>query len=254
MKTKFFLSLFASILMICLPVNGTAVESSQTSSNVKPKGRDAPLWNQGAEKKTTSPPIIKTIGEGMFLLDNITINKPEGYVSVKGVVNMDEGLLEYLACGTTGKLHESLFMIDVNPYYFQISLLLIGLEPGDQPLKFQGAPGIPQGDPVEIWISWKENDKKMVLHRAEELIFNQAKQRPMKKTHWVFTGSQILDGRFMAQVEQSIAATFHDPFAIIDHPLPSGADDTLYVVNKKTVPARGTPVTFMVKAVKRGSE
>ena len=54
----------------------------------------------------------------------------------------------------------------------------------------------------------------------------------------------------MAQVEHSIAATYHDPFAILDHPLPTGADDTLYYANKEVVPPKGTPVTFVVKALK----
>ena len=54
----------------------------------------------------------------------------------------------------------------------------------------------------------------------------------------------------MAQVEHSIAATYHDPFAILDHPLPTGADDTIYYVNSKLVPPKGTPVTFIVKSKK----
>ena len=69
----------------------------------------------------------------------------------------------------------------------------------------------------------------------------------MPRTHWVYTGSRIIDGRFIAQVEQSVVATYHDPFAMFDHPLATGMDDTLYYVNKQTVPPKGTPVTLVIK-------
>jgi hypothetical protein len=196
-----------------------------------------------------APPVIQKTGDGEFVIDTITLSKPAGTVSVKGEINMDQGLLEYLACGPAGKLHESLLKLDVNPYFFQIALLLIGLEPGDKPLAFQGAPGIPEGDPVEIWISWETPGKQAVKHRAEDLVLNIADNKTMPRTHWIFIGSQIIDGKFMAQMEQSIAATFHDPSAILDHPLTTGADDTLYHVNTSVVPARGTPVVFTVKKI-----
>jgi len=141
--------------------------------------------------------------------------------------------------------------LDVDPYYLQIALLLIGLEPGNKPLEFQGDPSIPEGDPVDIWVSWTNKDKKTVRHRAEELIFNKVAKKTMKHTHWVFAGSQVIDGKFMAQVEHSIASTYHDPFAILDHVLSTGGDDTVYFVNKTVVPPKGTPVTFVIKSIKK---
>ncbi len=192
-------------------------------------------------------PMIRKLSDGKFQIDNIVVSKPEGSVSAPGVVNMDEGLIEYLACGPAGKLHESVLRVDVKPYYLQIALLLLGLEPGDKPLEYQGADEVPEGDPVEILVSWENVDGKKVECRAEELVWNVSTKKPMKRTNWVFAGSKIMDGRFMAQIEQSIAATFHDPFSIIDHPLPTGADDTVYVVNMDRVPPRDTPVVFTVK-------
>ena len=212
-----------------------------------PQGRDAPLWNQGAEQLPAEILLIDKVGEGVFRLGTITADKIEGFVRVPGQVNMDTGVLEYLACGPRGKLHESLLKLDVEPYFLQIALLLIGLEPGDAPLAHQGAAGTPQGDPVELWVAWKGKDRQTVRHRAEALILNQAANRPMTPTHWVFSGSQVIDGRFMAQVEHSIAATYHDPFAIFDHPLATGTDDTLYHVNTDRVPPKGTPVFFTIR-------
>jgi hypothetical protein len=69
----------------------------------------------------------------------------------------------------------------------------------------------------------------------------------MPKTYWIYTGSKIIDGKFIAQTEQSIIATYHDPFAIFDHPLATGTDDTLYYVNQQTVPPKGTRVKLVIK-------
>jgi len=226
-------------------------QSGSSSSATQPHpGRDAPLWDKSNDREFGGVPVIRKIREGVLRVGNITVNKRGRYVTVKGEVNMQEGLVEYLACSPRGKLHESVLKLNVDPFYLQIALLLIGLEPGNKPLARQGDPGTPDGDPVEIWVTWAGKEKKMIKHRAEDLIFNKAAKKTMGQTDWIFTGSQVIRGRFMAQVEHSIAATYHDPFAIFDHPLPTGSDDRLYYVNSEIVPPKGTPVTFVVKSKK----
>ena len=229
-------------------------QSGSGPSDIQPArphhGRDAPLWDKGNDREFGGVPMIRKIREGILRVGNITVNKRGRYVTVKGEVNMQEGLVEYLACGPRGKLHESVLKLNVDPFYLQIALLLIGLEPGNKPLARQGDPGMPDGDPVEIWVTWAGKKKKMIKHRAEDLIFNKTAKKTMEQTDWIFTGSQVIRGRFMAQVEHSIVATYHDPFAIFDHPLPTGSDDRLYYVNSEIVPPKGTPVTFVVKSKK----
>jgi hypothetical protein len=150
-------------------------------------------------------------------------------------------------------VHESVLVLDIVPYHLQVALLLLGLEPGGG-LEYQGDPRTPTGDPVEVWVAWDRSDSTngpsvAVRHRAEDLIYNIAAKKPMQRTHWVFVGSEIVNGRFMAQIEQSLITTYHDPFTILDNPLPTGGDDTLYVVNEQVVPERGTPVRVTIKAI-----
>jgi len=158
---------------------------------------------------------------------------------------MDKGLLEYLIVGETGKVHESLLRTRVEPYSLQIALLMIGLEGSTNPLMEQGDPRKPEGDPVSIWIQWKKGGRTESL-RIEQWVFNKADGSPMKPTEWIFTGSIISDGVFMAQVEKSIVAVFHDPVAIIDNPLPEGASDEIWFVNESKVPPVGTEVTVII--------
>jgi hypothetical protein len=190
------------------------------------------------------PEIIK-LEENIFQIGGVKINKKEMSASINGVINMSDGLVEYLACSPKGKLHESVLNLYAEPYHIQMALLLLGLAPGDMPLDFQGAPQQPCGDPVKIMISWKENAQRME-YSPEDLIVNIKTKTPMEQSDWVFTGSKILDNQYMAQVEGSIMAVYHDPFAMIDHRSKTGADDTLFYANKGILPPVGTPIVFKI--------
>ena len=71
--------------------------------------------------------------------------------------------------------------------------------------------------------------------------------KPMPAHAWVFTGSRILAGGFEADLQKSLVAVWHDPAAIVDNPLPGGANNA-YVVNARRVPRRGTPIELIFKA------
>ncbi|MDA3787106.1 MAG: YdjY domain-containing protein [Desulfobacula sp.] len=190
------------------------------------------------------PDIIK-VSDTILQIGDITINREDRFISIKGEINMAEGLVEYLACTPKGKIHESVLTLQAEPYYLQVALLLLGLVPGDMPIEFQGAPQPPCGDPVTLSISWKENEKTME-YPPEHLVTNIKDKKIMEKADWVFAGSKILDGQYMAQAEGSLAAIYHDPFAIIDHRSITGADDTLFYANKKVLPPVGTPVVVKI--------
>ena len=106
------------------------------------------------------------------------------------------------------------------------------------------------GNPV-LPVMWKNPKGKMVKVRGEDLILNLVTKKPMPHINWIFSGSKIIEGQFAAQVERSIIATYHDPMAIIDHPLPTGADDTVYGVNQALVPKVRTEITMTIKAVEK---
>ena len=101
---------------------------------------------------------------------------------------------------------------------------------------------------MTILISW-EVDGEQVQYRAEELIWNRAREAPIGPTHWVFTGSLFMDGIFMATVEKSLAAVYNDPAAILNIPLPEGADDTSFVAREGPVPPVDTVIEVILRAV-----
>ena len=196
-------------------------------------------------------PVAVEIKEGVYRIGSVVLDENENGVFLKGEVNMQRGVVEYFACTRMGKLHESVLVLDVKPYQLQVALLLLGLEPGGN-LEYQGDLRTPRGDSLEVWVEW-EVDGKVKRHRAEDLVYNILEKKPMRRTPWIFTGSKIENGTFMADFEGSIIATYHDPYAIIDHPLPTGSDDTLYRANENLLPPKGTSVTVLLKPLSFGT-
>ena len=195
------------------------------------------------------PPSAIKIADNIYKIGNITVDIDKPEISMPGKVNMQTGLIEYLACAPGGKLHESLLVLDVDPIHLHVALILLGLEPrGD--FKFQGDPGEPKGDPVDILVQWNESEP-MTEVRAEKLILKTRKSEPMEYTHWIFTGSMIHNNIYLAALEGSLIATYHDPAAIINNPLPEGADDTVYNANFDVVPKVGTPIAVIIRPSKK---
>jgi len=192
--------------------------------------------------------IVQKIDENTYTLDQIEIDLAKQEITFPAEVNMDRGLIETIIVGPKGKLHETIFKTQVMPSYIQTSLLLLGLEcgqnmePGDFRIK-------PKGDSIAVYAMW--TDSLGVLHkeRAENLVWNTPKNRQMLETPWVFLGSKIINGQFVADIEQNIMRTYHDPFAILHNPLTTNLDDTFYEVNQNTVPPPGTNVNIVVKSL-----
>ena len=189
-----------------------------------------------------APPLVMT-KPGEFEIGGVRILKKSGRVEFPAKVNMAKGLLEYLIVGGAGKLHESLLRAEVEPYSLQIALLLLGLEGTMDPLGGQGDPRQPEGDPVSIWVRWKD----MEMLRIEQWVLNKKDNRPMEPGQWIFTGSFVADGVFMAQVEKSIVAVYRDPVAMIDNPHPDATSDEVWFVNEGHVPPPGTGVTVIIQ-------
>ena len=162
-------------------------------------------------------------------------------IIIQGKINMARGIIEYFACGKHGKTHESLMVLDIEPMYLQTALLRLKMKEGRN-LRAQGDPRIPKGDPAEIWVEW-ELAGKQFRQRAEDLIYNNDKKSPMQHTNWVFTGAREIGNVFTAQAYKNIIATYRDPDAIFNNPLPGGIDDTTYRVNSEVVPPEGTAVS-----------
>jgi len=169
-------------------------------------------------------------------------------------VCLRQGPVELFACAEGGKDHESVLRVRCRPELVNLNLTLFGLKKGPS----RPPAGTPPGDRVIVLCEWTL-DGKTTTARAEDLIWNAALNRPMDRVGWTYVGSRFVPehdvetgkptGRtiFEAVYGRTLLATFLDRAALFETPLPEGVDDSVFMVNEKTVPPRGTPVRLIIR-------
>ncbi len=218
--------------------------------------------------------LVKKTKQGTLRVGPIELAADKSWMKVPARINQRQGIVEYMAVGPKGKTHESILVLETEGTHLMVGCLLMGLTPA--PLTPQEDPGIRivrggQGgdkdaspdraaDPapprrqtnsdVRIEVEWTDaQTKKVVRHRAEALTWNRELTASMQGTDWVFTGSSIWRGNFVAELEQSYIATWPDRSALFNNPLPSKNPyrgvNMGYEANKQLLPPVGTKATVI---------
>ena len=182
---------------------------------------------------------------GLAIVGTVLVDPSNHCVLVQGYINQTNGLVELLACGKEGKVHESVLVLKASPLDLNIGLLLLGLKVTSRPTE-TGVWAKPGGPQLDLWVEWQASGKPQRC-RAEEFVFNEKTGRALPETPWIYTGSVVEHGYFRALSEDSHIATYWDPWALINLPLPCGADDHILSANEKMVPALGTPVQLRLQ-------
>ena len=193
----------------------------------------------------TNAPRIRQLSPGVFEIGQVRLDKTSRAVTFPAVVNMTNAIVEYLVVTAQGKVHESLLRTYAVPKDIHVAMLLLDA-------KGSGANVVPPdplkeipGDPVNIEVTWNEKGKtKRVL--AEKLIFNTDTKTNLSPGPWIYNGSFIENGMFMADPEGSIISLITDPFALVNNPRPGRDNDDLCEVDSKSVPPLDTPVQVRI--------
>ena len=185
------------------------------------------------------PPNPKPLG-------SIWIDPARHELIVSGFVNQVQGAVELFACGPGGKTHESILVLFGEPADIQTGLLLLGLKHGE-PMKGLGQ-GPPEGDRVNLTVHW-EQDGEVRFASAGELILDYQRGKSFRNASWVFNGSKVENNYFLALAEESLIATYWDPWAIINIATSEGRDDERLAANTKKLPPRQTPVRLVISPV-----
>jgi len=96
-------------------------------------------------------------------------------------------------------------------------------------------------------VSWKNGGGIEQRVPIEDFVLNKKENAAMKRGPWLYTGSLIAQGVFLAQRELSIAALVIDPVALINNPRPGNRDDTNWEINAEKIPPAGTPVEITIR-------
>ena len=195
-------------------------------------------------------------GDGKALdFRGIQIDKEKRTITFPAAINMTQGMLEYLIVAETGKTHESLLSTKIQPYDIQVAMLLLGIAPAGkadaQPpaqinkAYLKTAPEL-KGEKISIFLAWQDARGGHRV-RAEEMIWNLEKNAPMAGGPWTYTGSLMYGGKFLAQIDGSVAALVRDSAALMNNPRPGNDDDQIWEAYTQVTPAAGTAVDVIVK-------
>ncbi len=205
-----------------------------------------PKSTSATDTKLAKP---EKIGENLYKLGNVILDTGKKEISIPGEINIatDDTIIEFFACGTLGKSHESILILDAEPIFLFIALGLLDLEPGRN-LNVVGDPHEPKGSFLDISVEWDQGEN-VVSHSARELVWNAITGQPMQKTHWVFTGGRLINNQLTSQLYHNIIAVYRDPDSLINNPLPGGTDDRTYRVNTDKIPPKGTKINLIIRPI-----
>ena len=173
-----------------------------------------------------------------------------------GRVNQDEVLLEYAVSEETrGKLHEALLSTKVTPFEIQIAMKLLRWEPSRRDIyrKFdeEGKPiGVLKDDGkgrMEILVRLRGADGGTVTEPIGNWMHNVQTQEPIGAGVWTYTGSKVIDGRFIATDDGAIAAIYRYDGAMCNSFNPGSDDDELWFPIADKVPPIGTELEIILR-------
>lgn len=207
--------------------------------------------------------VLKSLGEGRFELGDIRLDRNAGTVSFPAMVNAWDGPIEYVLVHVTGKTHESILRTEVRPDHVHLAMLLLSETnqakakvpakpasaetPAAAPAPIEDPPNVQlPGPPVSITVAWEVNGKK-VERSAGALVRRIEGPSAIAREQWRYTGSQIENGIFLAQLEGSIVSLITDPSALINNVAEGHGNDEIWRADKEKLPTPKTPVVVTIK-------
>ncbi|MGD7654705.1 MAG: YdjY domain-containing protein [Verrucomicrobiales bacterium] len=206
------------------------------------------------------PPIEK-IDENRYRVGDVIVNQKTREIAVPCLVNMDEGLLEFLLVHENGKVHESLFVTSVSPTNINLAFTLLGYKPSrhlypipDENYRVTDSfPDVPEdvkaAARIAIDVEWIDNGKTK-RNPVNDWIQHTRIEKPMAPGPWIYGGSEFYNGKYSPEMSGDIVAIFLALSAPVNYPGKDNRDDTVWVCFADRIPPTGTKATVIFKPYK----
>ena len=187
----------------------------------------------------------KEIAPGIFQIGAVRLDKEKRTIQFPAAVNMTNGLVEYFVVTGTGKLHESILKTDTEPSQIHVAMLLLGANDSSTNARSTNV----VGDKMSVEVSWKTGPTNKRV-RAENLVFDSKAKLPMSNEGWIYNGSKVIGGTFIAQRDGSIVSIISDPLALANSAQADRDNDEIWFVNTNSVPPLNAKVevTFQLES------
>lgn len=217
--------------------------------------RSTPKADNTSEEVKAPEVSVKKIGENRYRLGEIEFDAKTREIRFPVAVNQREGgPIEYLLVRETGKVHESILTTAVSPLHLQIVMKLLRYRGGNgdvfnrllapEILEKEGGKEADRGEAVSFLFE-PEGGKAVPVY---ELIIDGESAEAMKPGDWIYTGSAVQEGSYMAEAEGSIIAIYLDHLAMFNMTR-EGADlDERWGARHTVIPEIGTKGTLVIRA------
>lgn len=198
------------------------------------------------EDKPPAKPKVKEIRPGVFQVGGVLLEKKKRQISFPVLINMHEGLLEYILVTGKGKTHESLLVTRTEPFDIHVAMLLLGAKGADgKKIPMDPAKTIP-GERIAMELSWKEFDQP-ARFPVEHFIFNRRLKKCMQAGPFIYNGSLVFDGVWIAHRDGNLISLITAPAALANNPRKDRQDDENWEPVKNGLPPLDSEATLTLK-------
>jgi hypothetical protein len=219
---------------------------------------EAPLRSQEQERKApeataNGEPIpapevnVKKVGETLYRIGEIEFDAKTRTIRFPATVNMNEGgPLEYILVNEKGKVHESIFTTSVSPLSLQVAMKLLRYKAGHgdvfnrllapESLDEDGGSATGRGDEVIFTFRAEGADEAIPVYA---FVIDGETTEAMTPGGWIYTGSVVEGGIFMAEAEGSIIAIYLDHLALFNMTREGADIDERWGARRSVIPEIG---------------
>ncbi len=250
-------SLFASTTLMAVLWTAGASAFAQQPEPAATKQEDSQTVASEQAAAAATAPTVEDLGDNRYRLGTIEFNGKTREIRVPTLVNMSEGILEYAVVHGDGKIHESLLVTDVPPSQLQVVMKLCRYQDGEGDVfdaffpeeEKKGAAGArDRGEAVALTVEWEVDGE----HKAKPLsdwIFDRKREAAMLDEPWIYSGSYIYEGIFMADADGLLVAIYLTRGALLNTMTEGSDNDERWLAHAEATPEIGTPVTLVLAPV-----
>ncbi|MDF1753822.1 MAG: YdjY domain-containing protein [Verrucomicrobiales bacterium] len=223
---------------------------------------------QDEKEPTPVKPSVKKIGDTTYRLGLVEFDAKTREISIPVVVNQREGgPIEYILVHENGKTHESILTTKARPMNVQIALKLLKYQAGEgdvfdkllpaEDRKIKGDKSAERGEAVDVLVKWMDKEEEKISSINQwtidgETIKGEGQAGEAMPEHpWNYTGSVIMDGKFLGEIEGSIIAIYLDPVSLFNTTVPGAEIDERWGANDRVIPEIGTKATLILRPLKK---
>ncbi len=195
---------------------------------------------QSARVKKLMESIGCTIDEkGNATIDQAVVNVKEKTISFPAKINVVDAPIEVLISTERGRTHESLFVTELDPFKFQLALILAGYRNG----AMSSLAETPQGDKFDVVVISADGRET----KADSWLYCTGLKREKNDDGYVFVGSSFVNNQCVASsLGNLVNINSGDSDTIMNALMTSANLYYEYVSIKDVVPPSGTMVTVKI--------